>query len=234
MTPIQTLNSSTSTPLPRKWVDALLDKMRFAYGKKFTDQWGALEPEKMSEYWQSELAGYTGPEISRGVKEMESKDWPPTLPEFKRMCRAQLDPMTAYYEAVMGTQARAAGEMGAWSHPAVYWAAMPLSFDLGSQTYSQIRGRWEGALSDQMAKGEWEAIPRPMVALPAPGKGQLSKEAAAKMLRELEAGGITKNAKDTTDHKRWAKRILERVARGDKTLLLIQIQFAREAMAVTE
>lgn len=204
--------------------------MLMSYGKKFTDQWGAVSPEAMADHWALELAGYSGPEISAGVKAMEGRDWPPTLPEFKRMCRPVADPLVSYYEAVAGVQARAAGEMGRWSHPAVYWAAMPMSFDLGTQTYTQIRGRWERALDEQMARGEWDSIPRPALALAAPGKAMLSKEGAAEMLRNLEAQGITKTAAARVDHKRWAKTILARVARGDKTLLMVQIKFAQTAM----
>lgn len=210
------------------------EKMLLNFGKKFSDQWAGIAPAKMAAHWSEQLAGYTGPELTRGVAEMDLRDWPPTLPEFKRMCRPAFDMLHAYYEAVAGIQARATGEVGVWSHPAVYWAAMPLSFDLGSQTYSAMKGRWERALSDQMEKGEWEPIPAPMLALAAPGKGEMSKENAAKMLRELEAQGITKKAADKTDHKAWAKRILERLARGDKTLSMVQIQFAKEAMNASE
>ena len=35
------------------------------------------------------------------------------------------------------------------------------------------------------------------------------------------------------DDKAWAKRILFRVERGDKTLLAVQVAFARQALGVT-
>jgi hypothetical protein len=208
--------------------------MRLDYGKKFTDQWGSLSPAEMKSHWVSEFFGYTPREIKRGLDAIDTKDWPPTLPEFKKMCRPPMDALKAYYEAVAGVQARAAGEYGKWSHPAVYWAATPLAFDLAALSFSQIKGRWESALDEQMAAGSWDEIPQPMLALAAPGKAELSKESAAKMMRELEAHGVTKKAGDRIDHKRWAKTIMQRIANGDKSVSMIQGQFAREALEISE
>lgn len=230
MTP--TTASSTSTnPLPASWVEKLLHKMLLSYGKKFTDQWGATETDELVAHWANELAGYLPLEIARGIKALETKDWPPTLPEFKKLCRSPLDPIKAYYEAVAGVQARAAGEYGKWSHPAVYWAAMPLAFDLGSMTFSQIKQRWEAALDEQMERGEWAEIPQAMLALAAPSKTS-SRQQAADMLRKLRATAVVKTGPDGRDPKLWAKTILERAARGDKDLLAIQVSFAKEALEV--
>lgn len=224
------LTSSTSTDaLPERWVERLFERMLLEYGKKFADQWGGANTDALIAHWSRELAGYTGAELKRGVDALNTKDWPPTLPEFKKLCRRPLDAMHAYYEAVAGTQARASSEYGKWSHPAIYWAAMPLSFDLREQTYSQIKGRWEAALNEQLDKGEWPEIPQPMVALPAPGKTKTSREEAAQRLRELHATGIVKDHRGG-DMRGWARRILEREAAGEH-VLPIQARFAREALA---
>lgn len=224
------LTESSTSPLPTSWVEKLFHKMLLDYGKKFTDQWGGADTDELIAHWSREMGGYSGQEISRGLKAMDGRDWPPTLPEFKKMCRPPIDALVAYYEALAGVQARAAGEMGEWSQPAIFWAAMPMAFDLTNQSYSQVKGRWESSLSAQLELGVWEPIPKPALALPAPGAGKLSKESAAKMLRELDAVGVTKKASDGIDHKRWAKRIMERHKNGDKTLSMIQIQFAKEAL----
>lgn len=231
MTSLQTSSTSTNT-LPESWIEKMFHKMLLDYGKKFTEQWGAADTDELIKHWAAEMAGYSGVEIKRGLAAMESRDWPPTLPEFKKMCRPPADPLVAYYEAVAGVQARTAGEMGAWSHPAIYWAAMPITYDLNTQTYSQIKHRWERALDEQLDRGEWEPIPRPMVALAAPGKSETSRASAARMLRELDAAGITKKSADGIDHKRWARRIIERQARGDKSLQMIQIKDARMAIGI--
>lgn len=226
-----TLASSTSTnPLPEAWVERLFERMLLDYGKKFADQWEKADMDKLIAHWARELAGYSGAEIKRGLDALATREWPPTLPEFKKLCRRPLDPMHAYYEAIAGIQARAAGEYGKWSHPAVYWAAMPLAFDLGSQTYSQVKPRWEAALNEQLDKGEWAEIPQPMVALPAPGKGKTSREEASQRLRELGAMSVVKDFRGG-DSRDWAKKLLEREAAGE-SLLPIQARFAREALGI--
>lgn len=228
-------NLSTSTnPLPESWVERMFDRMLLDFGKKFTDQWQGADPDKLVKHWAHEMAQYSAQEIKRGLDAMQGRDWPPTLPEFKKMCRPATDRMVAYYEAVAGVQARDRGEAGEWSHPAIYWAAARMSFDLKNQTYSQIKYQWEIALDKEMDKGEWESIPQPMLALPDIGKSALSKESAAKMIEQLGATATVKNAEEKTDHKRWAKRIMERQKRGDKALSVLQINFAREAVAASE
>lgn len=225
-----TLASSTSTTaLPETWVERLFERMLLDYGKKFSDQWGGADTDTLIAHWSRELAGYSGAELKRGLDALATRDWPPTLPEFKKLCRRPLDETTAYYEAVAGVQARAAGEYGKWSHPAIYWAAMPLAFDLGSQTFSQIKSRWEAALHQQLDKAEWPEIPQPMIALPPPGKTKTSRAEASQRLRELGATGIVKDAWGN-DPKRWARQLLEREAAGE-ALMPIQSRFAREALA---
>jgi hypothetical protein len=226
-----TTESSTSmTALPESWIESLFERMLLTYGRKFADQWEKADMDKLVAFWVNELAGYTGPEIKRGVDALSTRDWPPTLPEFKKLCRTPVDSLVAYYEAVAGVQARAGGEFGKWSHPAIYWAAMPLAFDLGSQTFSQIKPRWERALAEQLDRGEWAEIPRPMLQLGISGAEKLSRESADQLLRKLKATVVTKTASSPIDHRAWARRILEREARGDKSVTLIQAKFAREAM----
>jgi hypothetical protein len=224
--------SQTSTEqLPDSWIEKLFHRMLLSYGKKFTDQWGGADGDELIAHWGLELAGYTGAEIKRGLDALANKEWPPTLPEFKKLCRSPLDPVKAYYEAVAGIAARAAGEYGKWSHPAVYWTAMPMSFDLGNMSVSQMKPRWESALDAQMAIGEWAEIPQPMLALVAPGKSVPNPAQAAQLLRKLRDEVVSPRS-DGRDPKRWAERILERAARGDKELLAIQIQFASEAVGI--
>jgi len=225
------LTSSTSTEaLPERWVERLFERMLLDYGKKFADQWGGADTDALIAHWSRELAGYSGAELKRGLDALSTREWPPTLPEFKKLCRRPLDATAAYYEAVAGTQERANGKYGKWSHPAIYWAAMPLSFDLREQTYSQIKTRWEAALNEQLDKGEWPEIPQPMVALPAPGKTKTSREEAAQRLKDLGATMVVKDFRGG-DARGWAKSLLEREAAGE-ALLPIQSRFAREALDI--
>ena len=211
----------------------MLDEMLLAYGKKFIDQWQGVDTDKLVAHWARELSDFTGPEIRKGLDAMDVLDWPPSLPQFKKLCRPPIDNTVAYYEALNGLQEREAGEVGKWSHPAIYWAAVKVgAYDFKTQSYSQLKARWEKTLSDEMEKGEWATIPRPLLQLAAPGKGELSKEKAKHMLAELGATGIVKSATGR-DEKRWAKKILQRESDGDKSLTPLQVRFAREALNVT-
>jgi hypothetical protein len=204
--------------------------MLLSYGKKFTDHWGGTDPDKLIAHWAHELASYSTMELRKGYEALESRDWPPTLPEFKRMCRPPVDPVAAYYEAVNGLQERERGNVGDWSHPAIFWATSKMAHDLLTMTYTAIKARWEKALSDSLNAGQWDEIPKPLIALPAPGKTRADKDEARKRMAELKAFDVAKTVESVASHKGWAKKILERAKNGDKTLPSISIKFAREAL----
>lgn len=210
------------------WIEALFDQMLLAYGKKFTDQWGGTDPDKLYEHWRLQLSGYTPAEITRGVAALESRDWPPTLPEFKKLCRPPVDPIVAYYEAVEGVTARERGENGNWSHPAIFWAAASMAHDLKSMGYSALKAHWEKALTEQMEKGQWAPIPDVMVALPAPGKTKADRQQAEKMLAQYKADAMVQK----NDDRAWIGKVLERAKRKDETLPAIAVRFAKEALGV--
>lgn len=229
------LQSSTSTnPIPADWIERLFDKMLLDYGKKFTDQWAGPDPDKLIAHWSRELAGYTPAELRRGYDALAGLDWPPSLPQFKKLCRSGVDSLVAYYEAVAGVNARDRGDMGEWSHPAIFWAASRMAFDLKGQSYSSIKERWEAMLQTELAKGEWAAIPQPALALAAPGKTHLSREEAVKRLAELHATAAVKTTNTKHDYRAWIGKVLERAKKKDSTLPHISLRFAKEALEVKE
>jgi hypothetical protein len=102
-----------------------------------------------------------------------------------------------------------------------------MAYDLKQQAYGAIKHRWETALEAEMSKGEWSEIPKPMVALPAPGETKSSREEASKMLAEL---GASEMLQPKTDHRAWIGKVLQRAQRGDSSLPGIAVRFAREAI----
>ena len=220
--------SLTSTdPLPTDWVTRLFDRMLVCFGKRFTDQWASPDPEKLVGYWAERLGGFSAAELKRGVEAMEKMDYPPTLPQFIKLCRPPIDPLAAYYEAVEGVTARERGEVGNWSHPAIFWASVAVgAYDLKGSTYSQIKQRWENALQAEIDKGLWVDIPEPLIALPAPSRRETDRVVAVKVLAGLK--DMSGNGK--TDHRRWAKKILERVAAGE-SMPAVSVRMAKEALA---
>ncbi|MES2729948.1 MAG: hypothetical protein V4621_07640 [Pseudomonadota bacterium] len=215
--------------------------MSFLWGKKFTDQWGGIlagkdseevkrNASKMQDVWLKSLADISELEFRRGATKMQNLAWPPTLPEFLKLCRPDVNPLNAYYEAVEGSRSRERGEIGTWSHPAIFWASVRVTaFELASQSYSQIKTRWEAALALELAKQEWPPIEAPKIALPAPPKATISKEKAAELMQQIKSVGNIQ-ASPGRDSKRWAKVIMERYSAGDNKLTPIQVKFAREAL----
>ena len=185
MNDLTTSSMCEINPQLRVFVKALFETMLMNFGKKFTDQWSNVSPEKMEDYWCNQLTGYTPREFKRGLSAMENLAWPPALPEFKKLCRPGVDELVAYYEALAGIQERNKGRAGTWSHPAIFWASVSMAYDLQNQPYAQIRHRWEQALHEQLSKGEWEEMPAPAIMIenkPAP----ISKEKAAEFLIGLK------------------------------------------------
>lgn len=220
--------SLTSTkPAPLSWVEKLFERMEALYGNKFLDMWRDANADLVKQLWAEEMGKLNSDDLRRGYAALMVRDWPPSLPEFVKMCRPSVDATVAYYEAVNGLHARDRGEMGVWSHAAIFWASAKMAFDLKGIGYSAMKGRWEAALHAEMEKGEWAPIPEPALALPAPGKADLPRDKAKEMLAELGAAGVLK---PSTDDRRWARKIMQRVADGDKTLSALQVRFAREAL----
>lgn len=196
--------------------------------------------EQSVENWRAECLrvfaeeGITPAHLAVGLRECrrQYREWPPTVPQLADACNPPVDPAMAYHEALTGLEARGKGEMGVWSHPAIYWAASALCRDLASQPGQFMKDRWAAALKAQLARGTWEPIPAPRPQLPAPGKSQTSPVEAQRMLAKLGAAGITKTASSKIDGKAWAKKILARHERGDKSLKPFQVKEARIALGV--
>ncbi|MDQ2150076.1 hypothetical protein RBI22_15260 [Alcaligenaceae bacterium C4P045] len=219
--------------MPTPWAARLVERLQALYGKKFTDQWGAIKPERLIEIWAEELGGYTAEEIQRALTACRGRIFAPTLPEFLMLARPSLNTEAAYHEAVTGCAARANGEMGNWSHPAVYWAAQRVtSYDLLNNGWQVVKGRWEAALRDIMAQGRWEAIPAPALALTAPERTPPSREEAQAFIRQIKDQlGMTPFNPDQ-DPKAWAHKIIKRANEG-KTVSAASLSAAMAALEVT-
>jgi hypothetical protein len=219
--------STSTNPIPEKWIDALFAKLHSFYGTRFLDMWRGNDLQTVKAVWTQELSKLSRDEVAKGANALVNQEYCPTLPQFISLCRTKIDSVVAYYEAINGVVAREKGELGEWSHPAIFWASVKIgSFDLKNQTYSNIKARWERALDEEFSKGQWQDIPQAKIALPAPAT-KATKDVADKYLAETQ---IIKKQESKTDHKLWAKVILQREKDGDKTLTHIQLSMAKDAM----
>lgn len=185
--------SSDGSAVPLHWVEDLFKRLTAIVGSSmFTVVYAGADPQIVKEQWAEALASFSSDEVKRGISATRTRRFPPNLPEFLHLCRPSLDPETAWIEAEQGMalQVKGEGEGFAWSHPAVYWAARQLSFELRSGTFAQCRKRWESVLAAEFAKCAWDAVPDPMQRAIAPPAVQTSfdpvlAQAAREKLRQV-------------------------------------------------
>jgi hypothetical protein len=148
-------------PLPQRWVGKLFEQLSGQLGAKLADLYAGIKPETVQGEWAKGLAGFAPDEIRRGLAECSSKTrgFAPNLGEFKLLCRPALDPEYAWQEAQDGLQARDRGEVGQWSHPAVWRAACAMPYELRNSTYRAARVRWGRVLSKEFEKGWGDPAP---------------------------------------------------------------------------
>lgn len=227
------LNLSTSTPwpaeaIPKRWIEALFNKMAFTYGAKFADQWRGTNTAGVKQHWAEALGALTTEQLTAGVAALNARPWPPTLPEFIALCRPPVDPIVAFHEAVVQGGRRDRGEPDVWSTPAVYWAWVQVGRrEVATQPYAALRSRWEAALTAELGKGEIVPVPAPAVQLPAPGKCTTAPAKAKALLATLKVKDM--RAKPEGDGRQWARDVLARGAASP----IHCVKLAQQALGMT-
>lgn len=198
---MQTVSTALSTPKPASLTEAkplpdaamseLFSGLAAALGDKFTSFFEDVPQEDLRANWAASLSGFMRHEIQRGLAAVTEQRFPPTLGEFKHLCRPALDPEFAWLEAAAGLAARAKGQKGVWTHPAVYRAAMEMAHELRTDTFQRCRVRWKRALSASFADGWGDPVPDPVLVLehkPIKG-GPPAPEIRARIAAILGKGG---------------------------------------------
>lgn len=176
--------SASHSALPEAWIDRLFGRFSAMYGSKFADLWRGCNLADVKALWADELGAMSRDELATGAAACKTRDWPPTLPEFLKLCRPPIDFESAYLEAVEQMRRRETGD-DKWSQPAIYWAAVTIgSWDLRNATWGAIKHRWSRVFQEEVEKGRWPAIPEKSAALPAPGETSIDREEA---MRRIEA-----------------------------------------------
>ena len=185
--------------------------MVLTYGSKFADLWNGVAVEKVKEFWGQELGEYTREEIATGVAALKTRDWPPTLPEFLKLCRPPIEPMTAYAEACDKYPRFLEGETVGWSRLEIYWAAQAIgAWDLKNIPYRTIEGRWKEAL----ATAARTAPPAPKKAISTTSSAHADPEVHARVAEGLrKLGGVRKILKPIYDPVAEARQVYDNAAR---------------------
>lgn len=208
--------SSTALPnaLPEAWAERIFQRMEDRYGSLWVDRYGAFPRERIKRAWAEDLADMSKDELARGVSACRDAKFPPTLPEFRALCRPPLDYEAAFLEAVEQMRLRDEGR-DKWTSAVVYWAAVRLGRDMQNAPYAALKGRWHVAVdaaAAQVAAGELPAqVPARTVALPSPGGTSASKE----RVREHLAAVVVSLKATKSDPLAWARKLLDRKASGE-------------------
>lgn len=173
--PVTAARSSTSrhtlsptrrgTGLPSRFLDALFDRLHAQLGAKFLDGFNGADMEIVREEWSAALGDMKPVELQRGLAETAQRKFAPTLGEFALLCRPCLDPEWAFHEAEHCLHQRDAGQVGDWSHPAVWRAACEMSPEIRRGQFRDVRTRWTYLLKRELAKGWGEEPPAPPLQL---------------------------------------------------------------------
>ena len=168
-----TLGSLTDPPasLPIEWIERIFLRLSAQLGAKVADLYAGVPPDAVKAEWGMALADFRPEEIQRGLAACATRVFAPTLGEFARVCRPCLDPETAFYEAKEGLRARERGEVGVWSHPAVYRAARQRQWEIAHYPYDKLRKEWGLLLERELRAGWGEAVAAPLISIgyqPAP------------------------------------------------------------------
>lgn len=228
--PQNATSQANPSALPESWVERLFLRFSSMYGSKFADLWRGCDLASVKGLWAEELAGFSADEIKCGIDCCKTRDWPPTLPEFLKLCRPPVDFERAFIEAVKQISLRDSGR-DEWSHPAIYWAAVEIgAFDLRNSSWSGIGKRWTAALSAQLAKGSWHPVPQRAAALPAPADIFPDQERIAQVTRDAVALTTPTTEQDPLG---WAKDVQRQIEDGGAVPYLLA-QMSMEALGIKD
>jgi hypothetical protein len=159
-------------PIPTDVIELIFTRLMAQLGSKIETLFGGVAPAIVKAEWADALAGYTKREIKRGLDACQTKKFAVNLGDFLHICRPALDSEYAWIEATRGMRQREAGEVGEWSHPAVYRAARSMAYELRNKSFKECRKAWEFELHREFAqpRGEYPEAPPPRIEYEQRGK----------------------------------------------------------------
>lgn len=209
-------------------MDHLFNRLMGAYPRRWAE---SFPSDHAIQVWREAWAeafdaeGISFDEVKAGLDAVTRKhDWPPSLPEFLKCCRAAVDYGMALYEAREQMANRRSGT-DKWSNPAFFWAAARIGdFDMLNKSHAELLPRFTAALNEVMKAGSIRPVPpRAPECLPAPGKTVAQPDRVAEEMGKIRA------LEPAVGNKAWAKAILERAGRGEK-IAYMTLKMAKAAI----
>lgn len=197
MSPISLLFSRLTAMYPAKWA-------RQFGSPEEVDAWKFATVEELLRL------SITPQEVREGLSRCLRlhPEWPPALGELIACFRPPLNPEMAFHEAIAGMLARERQQDFAWSHPAIFWAAYTIGFELRVLPYAQIKERWTETLRKTHELGAWEPIPVPEKQIGWVAKVSELGAAAAESVRNAQI--------EIPSGTGWARKIIQRKQAGEK------------------
>lgn len=170
----------------------MFERLSAMYGSKFATMWAGVNPQSIKAVWAEELGELSGEEIADGLRACMDRDWPPTLPEFMRLCNPKPDYETLFRQSAAG---------GPYPSKVAFWAAQNFGpFELRTATWERAKVRWTKCVDDAWAQRHTLADPPPArIALPAPGQTYTPEKAHAAVAKMREILGAEKGEDDDED-----------------------------------
>src|SRR5882672_446213 len=96
---------------PAGWVDRIFAKLSVTYGRDFVGRWEGLELGEVKEDWRGELSGFERfpASIAYALQNLPAR--PPTILEFRDLCRHAPEASTLRIEAPTANRERMQAEL---------------------------------------------------------------------------------------------------------------------------
>lgn len=197
-------------------MDRFFDNFRALFGAKFTSQFD--DPKFYNIWlvtWANGLKGLTKTQMLEGLKKCVDLAWPPSIGEFRALCRSEHQPNyeTLFHEAAKLAAQQVHGVEVNWPSALLYWSAEAFGWDeLRFATWGNCQRQWTAAVDEMLKEEILPPIPAQQ-ALPAPGKSCITMEDVGRLTRALAAEmkmGNTSGEVDEwglTPERQWVKTV---------------------------
>lgn len=138
-------------PMPASWIDRIFDKLTMVYGHQFIGRWSGLDLTKVKADWTHELDGMEAhpKAISYALQHLDP-DQPPTVLQFRELCRRAPAPKLPELPAPEVNQAAAQAAIGR----AVAMATQP-KFDMLHRQREHMLQEIEGVKLNKAQREFW-------------------------------------------------------------------------------